>query len=141
MSPRRSSIAVAVLISSCGIIAAPLAFVCENYPEWAAVAFGGIFLSFNVVIGVSVFAIKRRRPEQLAQLGVSLAQRQWEMCRACGIFCLGMSLGTLGGNFRAIGLVISLPALFVSIFLAFRCWPDKAESNDGGNQPIAPPAA
>lgn len=132
MSPKRSSIAVAVLLSASGIIAAPIAFVCENYPEWALLAvIGPLTLVFVVVISSTV-AFRRRRRAQFAEFGAGIGHRGPAICQACGICGVGGIVSSFGGDFfRATGLMLTAIGACVSTWHVFRAWPEGSHPGDG----------
>ena len=142
MSPKRSSISLVILLLLCGILAAPIAFICENYPDWAAPALMGFFLLFSVAVIGSLLAFRRRRRAQCAEFGAGIGRRSAAICLSCGISGTGNFLVLFEGNFvRAVGIALLTIGICMSGWHIFRAWPEGSHPVEGGKVQGIPPAA
>ena len=142
MSPKRSSVAVALLLSSSFLIAVPIALICEYYPNWAAPALMGSFSLFSVAVIGSLLAFRRRRRAQVAEFGAGMGRRSAAICQSCGISGIGNFLAVFGGDFvRAIGIALVAIGICISAWHMFRAWPEGSHPGEVGKVQGIPPAA
>lgn len=142
MSPKRSSIAVVLLLLSSAVIAVPVGLICEYYPDWAAVAVIGPLTLLFVLVFCSTIAIRRRRRAQFAEFGVAIGQRGPAICQASGIAGIGAFASSFDGDiFRAAGAILMAIGVCISAWHFFRAWPEGSHPGDGGEVRGIPPTA
>jgi hypothetical protein len=127
MTCKRSLFSTTLALSVCGLVALPIAFACEYYPDWAGPVLLVFFLAVFVVgVSLGVF-VRRRRREGLVEFAARLRDRTGVICSASAGVCLASLVGGLDGDlFKAISLTMAVCGTILVVWNVFRAWPDRS---------------